>query len=267
MQGWLREPLVHFLAGGALLLALFAWKGEPADPASREISINSEVLGAIAGGFEAQMGRAPTDAELDSLTQRYVREEVLYREALRLGLDQDDAIIRRRLAQKMDLIAAARVDAALPADEVLEDWLTSHPARFADEARYTVDQVRFEEEQAAHEGIEALRDGADTGRFASTLDLPSSMSDVRRRELLDRFGTQFVRELDGLEASSDWQGPIPSGLGWHAVRLRSVRAAELPPLDTIRERVLADWRAATAAKREEEAYQLLREAYTVDIER
>ncbi len=267
MSHWLKEPLVHFLIGGAVLFGFFAWTGTPSDPASREITIDSEVLGAISSGYEQQMGRAPTDSELDALTERFIREEVLYREALRLGLDQNDAIVRRRLAQKMDLIAAARAEAANPSEEELQAWLEEHPTRFATDAKYTFEQLWFEERQGSLRALRALQEGSSAQELVASIDLPNRVSAMPRSEVLDRFGQQFVRGLESLEAGGAWQGPIPSGLGWHVIRLTQVEASELPQLDDIRERVEADWRSNTASARKDAAYQLLRDAYTVEIER
>ncbi|HCO45837.1 MAG TPA: peptidyl-prolyl cis-trans isomerase, partial [Erythrobacter sp.] len=96
IRHWLRDPLAHFLIAGAVIWAGLALVGEPVDPASRTIELSRERQAGIAFGFERMMGRAPTDAEMDSAIKRWVREEVLYREALRLGLDEGDAVVRRR---------------------------------------------------------------------------------------------------------------------------------------------------------------------------
>ena len=101
LPGWTREPLVHFLVAGALVFAFFALRGNEVDPASRVIDVDRETQAQIALGFERMMSRPPTDAELAGLIENYVHDEVLYREAIRLGFDRDDAIVRRRLAQKI----------------------------------------------------------------------------------------------------------------------------------------------------------------------
>ena len=267
MPRWLKEPLVQFLIGGALLFGFFAWMGTPSDPASREITVDFEQLDAISMGFEQQMGRAPTDSELDTLIERFVREEVLYREALRLGLDQDDAIVRRRLAQKMDLIASAQAEAAKPTDEELKEWLNRHPARFTSDAEYTFEQLYFADKDAADDAL-TTRDGAQISRDKrARIELPAGATQMKRSEILDRFGQQFVRELEALNPSEEWQGPIPSGLGWHLIRLTQVNASRLPQLDEIRARVEADWRSGTAKARKDAAYTLLRDAYTIQIDR
>lgn len=265
--GWTREPLVHFLVAGALIFAFFTWRGVEPDPASRSIDIDREVQAQIAIGFERLMGRAPTDAELDAQIDRYVREEVLYREALRLGLDQDDAIVRRRLAQKMDLLASAQAETAQPSEEVLRQWYDDHPERFSDEVRYTLDQVWFAKENAAQTALGRIADADIWREIGGEISLPPSLENADRTEVTRGFGEVFVQQLMQLEPDEEWQGPLRSGLGWHLVRLRAVEASQPLPFDEYRDEVLDDWRSATIAERREEAYRVLRDAYQVEIDR
>ncbi|MEP5936780.1 MAG: peptidylprolyl isomerase [Erythrobacter sp.] len=264
---WTREPLVHFLIGGALLFGWFTWQGSPVDPASRSIIVDRDTLGSISAGFEQQMGRFPSDTELDNLIERHIREEVLYREALRLGMDQDDAVIRRRLAQKMDLVAGSQAELLEPSDEVLTKWLAEHPARFAQDPLYSFEQLGFVQRTTADAALKTEDLASRLETAAPTMELPKAVSGMSRQEIQTRFGQQFVRELDQLEPGDQWQGPVPSGLGWHLVRLQEVSAENLPALDDIRDDVESDWRLGTAANRKQQAYQLLRGAYSVEIDR
>lgn len=260
---WLREPLVHFLIGGAALWLFLAWQGTPADPASRTIHITQEDRARMALQWQRMMQRPPTDAELDSLTQSWLREEVLYREALRLGLDRDDAVVRKRMANKMDMIAASMVEAETPDDATLEAWLTAHPHRFADDVRYSFDQLYFADKADA---VAALA-SADPARLGQSLSVPGSVRGRDARLVEKDFGRAFLASLDGLKAGPQWQGPVASGYGWHLVRLNKRVTGAVPPLSTIRSRVETDWRAQTAGQRKDDAYALLRDAYDVTIER
>ena len=262
---WVREPLVHFLLAGSLIFLFFLWKGEPVDPASRLISIDPEQQAQLALSFERTMRRAPTDAELDNLIDRYVRDEVLYREALRLGLDQDDAVVRRRLAQKMDILASSRLETVVPSDELLQGWLDTYPERFTAEARYSLDQLWFATRNAAEGQLVRLQQGMNWQEAGEPISLPNSFDAEDRAEILNRFGEQFVGEIEALEVSDEWQGPAPSGLGWHLIRLRSRDLGQVPPLSSIRSQVENDWRISTMEQRRDEAYQLLRDAYQVDV--
>lgn len=267
LPDWMREPLVHFLVAGALIFGLFSLQGEDVDPASRTIEVDRETQAQIALGFERLMSRPPTDAELDGQIERYVREEVLYREALRLGLDADDAIVRRRLAQKMDMLAGARAETEQPSEETLQQWLAQNPERFASDTRYSLDQLWFAEESSATAAQSRLARTEDWQSLGERISLPASLENEPRDEVLDRFGVRFAAAIDELEAGDTWQGPVASGLGWHLVRLREKTASSVPPLSEIREHVENDWRSKTIDQRREDAYHVLREAYTVTIDR
>lgn len=260
LPAWAREPLVHFLVGGVAIFAVFAWIGQPVDPASREITVSREQQAQIALQFQRTMQRPPTDAELDRLVERWVRQEVLYREALRLGLDQDDAVLRQRLAQKMEALASNRTELADPGDAVLQAWLEDNPQRFLPEYRVSFQQAWFESEADALAALDS-----EVEPQGGEISLPRSVDALPKAQVEARFGRQFAEELTALAADGAWQGPIPSGFGWHAVRLtaRDTDAAELEP---IRTRVLDDWRFRTGADRRDDAYGVLREAYTVTLE-
>ena len=264
---WTREPLVHFLAGGALLYAFFALRGDEPDPASRVIEVDRTAQAQVALGFQQLMNRPPTDAELDALIDRYVREEVLYREALRLGLDRDDAIVRRRLAQKMEMLASARAETERPSDEILRQWFREHPARFAEEPAYTFDQLWFEDQGAASAALARLGADPEWRGDGESISLPPRVEKMPRAEVSERFGAQFAGELAGLAPAGKWQGPVSSGFGWHLVRLREIDAGNVPAFESVRQEVENDWRAATIEARKEEAYRVLREAYRVEIAR
>jgi len=265
--GWTGEPLVHFLIAGAVIFAFFAWRGEEVDPASRTISVDREQQAQIALGFERMMQRPPTDAELDSQIERYVRDEVLYREALRLGLDRDDAVVRRRLAQKMDMLASAQAETEQPSAKVLLAWYDAHPERFADETRYTFDQLWFDSEVAARSAMGKVRSAKDWRRLGQAISLPPSLTGEARDEVLARFGEQFLTAIDLLEPGEQWQGPVRSGFGWHLVHLRAREPGKPRPFAEIANTVENDWRTATIAARREEGYRLLREAYKVEIDK
>lgn len=265
LPGWTREPLVHFLIAGMLIYALFAWRGEEADPASRFITVDREQQAQLALVFERTMGRAPTDAELDAQIERFVREEVLYREALRLGLDREDAVVRRRMAQKMDMLASARIEATTPDEAELRRWYQQNGARFAQDASYSFDQLWFDSEKAAKVAQAKIARGAEANGLGQPISIPRSVKAMPSAEVLSRFGIQFMEELGRLDAGQGWQGPVPSGLGWHLVRLDRREVGQVPPFEEVRGAVLDDWRISSIAARKDAAYQVLRGAYSVKV--
>jgi peptidyl-prolyl cis-trans isomerase C len=261
LPAWTREPIVHFLAAAAALFLFFGWVGEPADSASRTITVTREDRAALALQWERTMQRPPTNAELDTMVENFLREEVLYREAIRLGLDRDDPVVRKRLSNKMDYLAASMAETAAVSDATLADWLAEHPERFAPDVRYSFDQLYFSERAAAGA---ALAGGRTVGE---TISLPSTFDNADRTIVEGRLGQTFTAALDALEPSQSWAGPVASGFGWHLVRLRNRVVGTPPELADIRDRVEADWRSSTEAQRRKDAYEMLRSAYRVSVEK
>lgn len=263
----LREPLVHFLVAGAVIFAVLSWRTPPDDPASRQIHVSREDQARLSVNFAEIMGRPPTQAELDALVDRWVRDEVLYREALRLGLDDGDAVVRKRLAQKMDVLAASAADTETPGNEALQKWLNTHPERFATDMTLTFDQLYFTTRGRAVVARTLLEGGADWTRVGDPVSLPAHFEKASRKAISDEIGVDFAHAVGGMTPGKGWQGPIDSALGWHLVRLTAKEPGVLPPLASIRTRVENDWRAETGRQRQEAAYKTLRDAYTVRIDR
>ena len=263
VRAWLKEPLVHFLLAGAAIFALFAVLGEPVDPADRTIEVDRERQALIALDFERTMQRPPTDAELAGLVDRWVREEVLYREALRLGLDRGDPVVRRRLANKMDFLASSQADLSSPDDAELREWYADNAARFADGGTVGFEQAYYANEAAARAALGvAETDSVPRGQLSA---LPREMVDAPLRDVEGRFGRAFAEALGRLDVGDRWQGPVQSGLGWHLVRLRHRETGAAPPFGEVREQALAEWRLAEGARQREAAYRVLADAYTVEI--
>lgn len=261
---WAREPLVHFAALGALLYVALTWGGSPPDPSSRLITVGTAEKESIAQSWAMTMGRAPTDAELDQAVEKHVREEVLYREALRLGLDEGDTVVRRRLVSKMDMSASLAAETAEPSDETLRAFMEEnreeYAAQMAANARVTFDQRLFASETTARAAL-----SSEAGEGQATA-LPRSVSAQSLRDVEARFGQRFVAELGALEPADEWQGPVASGFGWHLVRLTG-RTLPEPDFGELREIIANDWRSAQIKIRKERAYETLRSAYRIEIER
>lgn len=266
LPDWTREPLVHFLVAGFVLFVALTWGGSGnVDPASRVINVDREQQAQLALQFERTMGRAPTDAELDAAIDQFVRDEVLYREASRLGLDQGDAVVRRRLVTKMDLSASAAAEAAQPDEATLRAFYKNNRARYAEPGRVSFDQVYFAREDAARAALPGL--GTDWKGKGEAISLPPSFDDLAQPEVSARLGEVFVAALTDLKPGEAWQGPLRSGFGWHLVRLRARGSGDPPKFEDIRQQVENDWRSAEIAGRKERAFEVLREAYRVDIAR
>lgn len=262
----LREPLLHFLIAGLAVFALSIWRGDAVDPDSRTITIGEDKVVQLSASWEQTWRRPPSQREMDAMIRDYIKEEIYYREARRLGLDEDDAVIRRRLRSKMEFLAGAEAESARPDDNVLRAWLQKYPSRFAPDAEYYLDQIYLGSENAGNAAatLKALAQGADWTKQGVAISLPKSLERAGRAEVEKRFGEDFAKSVAAL-SSGAWSGPVASGFGLHLVRVRDVRAPSIPKLADVRQIVENDWRAATYKDREAKAYQALLDGYKIRI--
>lgn len=269
----LREPLVHFLIAGAAIFAFYAWRGDSVDAGDRQITVREEQVQRLANIWAQTWRRPPNTQELDGLIRDYIKEEVYYREALRLGLDTDDAIVRRRLRAKMEFLATSEAETMVASDAVLQAWLDKNPARYA-----TDRLISFQSVYVSTTGGEApalpkakavlvqLRGGANPKGLGDPISLPQNLAGATADEINRQFGEAFAAKLIDLP-KGEWAGPIASGFGLHLVRVDTVSAVRTPKLAEVRQRVENDWRSATHIARENQAYQTLLDGYDIKIER
>lgn len=266
----LREPLVHFLLAGLALFLFFAWRGDAVDPESRTITITEGQIERLAENWAQTWQRLPTQTEIDGLIRDFVKEEVYYREGLRLGLDQDDMIIRRRIRSKMEFLASSELENEVPTDATLQALLDKNPQAYAAEVRYSFDQIYLaaQDEPAARSRVTqvmvSLNKGAEWQKLGDAISLPRSSESVDRARISSDFGDDFAASLAGLR-TGQWAGPVASGFGLHLVRIRAVQASAKPKLADVRQRLENDWRAQTVKDREAKAYQALLNSYTIRI--
>jgi len=267
MSRLFRDPLVHFLLGGVLLFALYARVG--AGPERRDrVVVGEAEIERLVSTFARTWMRPPTRGELDGLIDDFVTEEILYREALELGLDRNDLVIRRRLRQKMEFLAQDLTDPTAD-DEQLRSYLADNPERFSEPERWSFRQIfldpQREGEGRAEELLARLRANPDDADAAGdpTL-LPRSLERASAREIEGTFGEGFARALAGLDVG-DWSGPHVSSYGLHLVRVREREAGRLPSLDEIRPVVEREWSTEQRRELNERFERGLRERYEIEI--
>jgi len=266
MKGVLREPLVHFFVLGAVVFGLFALFDDTPPPVSGQtITVTVEDARRLVAEFEATWRRAPTAEELDSMIAQYIREEIYVREAAALGLDEGDAVIRRRLQLKMEFLTEAGAQAVDPDDTLLEAHLTAHPDRFAFAPRVAFQQILLGETEGRATVTElraSLNSGRDPVEVARPSLLPASLPSSPQQVVDGTFGAGFFDEVAELPLGQ-WAGPVATPFGRHLVLVTELQEGGLPPLNAIRERVLQDWRATFAAGLREERFEAMRARYTV----
>lgn len=269
----LREPLVHFLVAGLVIFAghRFLNGGGDLPETSRRIEITEGELRQLALGWRAQGRPEPSGAELRSLVENRVREEILYREALALGLDRDDTIVRRRLAQKMEFLADDPAALREPSRDELRAWFAAHAERFAVASRASFRHLYFSpdrrgprarDDAAAALGRLAGGEEPDATALADPFMFQDTYPDRPREQIASVFGASFASALFELPAGS-WQGPIESGYGWHLVWLDSITPARVPEFDAVEADVRAEWVAEQRRANVERTLAGLRGRYEV----
>ncbi len=265
-----REPLVHVLVLGVLLFALHRFLAPPS--ASREIVVPADALAGLRDDFRRRTGRMPSATDEQALVDAWVDDEILVREGLALGLDRGDAIVRRRLIQKMQLLLENTETVPPPSDAELEAFLAAHATRYASPPRVTFTQV-FVSAQRAGDGAgseaEALRARLDAGADPSTLGDPFLRGREFRlhsqAELASIFGPAFAAAVMALPGET-WSAPLRSTFGLHLVRVSETRPGAAPELASVREQVEREWRVERRATLDREARARLRSRYVVRVE-
>lgn len=262
----LREPLVHFLIAGAFVFVLLS--GRAPDLGERRIVVDEKVVASLVNRFQDSFRRLPTKDETDGLIRDWVQDQVYYREALNLGLDQDDEVVIRRLRRKMEAMAVAEAESRTPSDEELQALIDKDPARYAEDPRTSFEQVYLgadtpENRKLAEGQLAELRRGKSVP--AVPAPLPASFNQASGDEISSQFGDEFTIALRNV-APGQWTGPLASGLGLHLVRVNARGAPQPPALDKVRQRVENDWRAAANARARADAYARILKGYDVVIE-
>ena len=266
LRKFIREPLVHFLGGALLIFAFFWATGTGRDPADYAISIDGTDIDRLTTDWIQNFRRAPTQQELDGLIDQEIAEEIYYREALRLVLDKNDPVIRRRLFTKMRFVDGESSEDAAPTDAMLQQWMDQHPGKYALSPLYDFEQIYFGQISAAEaaDRINQLNDGARPAAFAQSLSLPAAVERADIAEISRQFGDRFAGQMEKLQPGI-WSGPVASGFGVHAVKITTETPGKKAALDDVRQRVVNDWRAARPAKQKENALSRYRAQYEITV--
>lgn len=272
-RAW-REPLVHFILIGLALFGVWSWqhRGRSGIEPSHEIALTFDDLRAIDLSFESQWHRPPTIEELNAMVESKVQEEILYREGLAMGLDKDDVIVKRRMAQKMQFLAEDVAAAHEPSSSELQAWFAQHSDKFALPGRASFRHLFFSFDKRGQnaQGDAAAMLAKLTGQPESTplaaladrfmfQDYYAERTPV---DLAKEFGPSFAVKVFKLQPRS-WQGPVESGFGWHLVFVESVIPGRIPAFEEMEPEVKTAWLGYEKEKAWREAYARLRKRYTV----
>jgi hypothetical protein len=267
----LAEPLLHFLVIGIALFAAYKWMA-PDDSAGRRIVITQGVIDDLVTQHVAAKGREPSDIELKYLIESYVHDEILYREGVKLGLERDDIVVKRRVRQKIEMMAEEDASTRAPTDADLSAYLTANQTRFVQPAILTFEQV-FIGESTSSPGVvhavaltrEALRKGAEPEELGKPTLLPHRMTRTPADLVARDFGSSFAAALEKAPVG-EWVGPIDSSFGTHYVRVTDRTPAVAPELAAIRDQVVREWENERRQRARDDTYMKMRGEYQVTIE-
>lgn len=276
MRRCLRDPLAGFAAAAGGVFLLFAALGKEASDPARIVEITRADIDHLKESFQVVWLRPPNEDELRELIDERVRDEIFYREALAMGLDRDDAVVRRRMRQSLEMMASepgSATEPTDPTDEDLETYLRQNPDRYRTESILSFQQIYFNSEKrgagsAASKLLEELRTKGDSLSASELGDrtlLPAGRVDARISEVAAQFGRDFSEALSR-SPEGEWVGPIESPYGIHLVRVDHRVEGGIPSLRDVRDAVLRDFKAARAENAEAEFFASILSRYTIDVE-
>ena len=276
LQRWLREPLLHFLLIGLVLFAVYHTLHPNSGQGDRlgRIELTADDLRQLELAWAAKWQRPPGPEELRNLVAAKVREEILYREGLALGLDKDDTIVKRRLAQKVEFLSEDVSTIRDPGVQELKAWFEQNASRFALPSRATFRHLYFsfdrrggQSRNAATRALAELAgqpaDSPATVNLADPFMYQSYYADRTPEYVANVFGTKFAQGLAQLKPVPSWQGPIESGFGWHLVWVDSLTSGRVPDFEEVEPEVKNDWMAEQRAEARRKAFETMKSRYEI----
>jgi hypothetical protein len=271
MRTLLGEPMLHFLLLGIVLFGAYRWVS-PGDSGGHRIVITQGVVDDLVTQHVAARGREPSTTELNHLIESYVRDEILYREGVRLGLERDDIVVKRRVRQKIELMEEEDASTRTPTDADLSAYLGAHQARFVQPGLLTFEQIFLGQSASGPEVVRAvavtraaLRNGTDAEELGMRTLLPHRMIETPADLVARDFGPSFAAALEKVPVG-EWVGPIDSSFGAHYVRVSDRTPAVSPQLTAVRDQVVREWENERRQRARNDAYAKMRGEYQVSIE-
>ncbi len=267
LNSFWRHPLFHFAVLGVLIFVWDAVKNEGPSQTSLNITVTSPEVTRMVSLWEKTWGRPPTPEELQGLVKEHIREEIYYREAKALGLDQNDIVIRRRLRQKMEFLSSDVVETQAVEDSILLEYYNKNMREYQAPATLSVQQIYYSDAQKeqAITDLQKLKNEANINGLGEPISLPSKLENADSSQISKVFGSVFYSQIEKLEPNI-WHGPIRSGFGVHLVRTSSFSPAKPLAFSDVKTKVEADWRAQAIMDKRDESYQELRDTYNVTIQ-
>ncbi|MDH3322563.1 MAG: peptidyl-prolyl cis-trans isomerase [Flavobacteriaceae bacterium] len=272
MKKILKEPFFHFILIGIVLFLLYGMVSEKSN-SKNSIIINDFDVNSLIASWEQQWKRLPTEKELQNLINLKVKQEIFYQEALKMNLDHNDEIIKRRLAQKMQFLSNDIASLKDPSDEELQAYYKANASKYLTPATYSLYQITFSADHRNDnfkDATEILK-AFENASFEEMKDkgdaLPFSYNfiDVTSDELSLQLGSKFSEALKD-QKINQWVGPVPSGFGYHLVYITEKTEPQLPDFDVNKKDVIQDYEYDIEKEMNELMYQELKKNYNIEID-
>jgi len=272
MKHWHKEPLFHFLTIGLTIFVVYSIVNkEEAAVSGNKIVVSNAEIGRLSDNWSKRWKRPPTKAELQGLIESYIKEEVYYREALALGLDKNDTILRRRLMQKLEFLSNDLAELNQPGETELNKYFVDNQDKYKLPARISFTHIFFSVDKR---GAKAFEDAKDALPELNVLRAPErgdsfmmeyDFSQETPTEVARLFGLDFAEQLFTV-GKNTWQGPLASGYGFHLVRISEKIDCRMPELASVIEKVRTDYMFEQRQKMNKEIYERFKERYEIVVE-
>lgn len=267
------EPIIQFILSGIILYLMVSFVQQQRDFQQREIIVDSDRIALMIMNYKTQTGSLPSKQQLDALIEDYISEEIYYREAKKMGLDKDDEIIRRRLAQKLTFMQSGLAEIKNPGDADLLAFYNSHPDLFMQDASASFSHVYFSttnsnDSIARQRAVEALQQlkKSSLQRSPSSGDpfpLQYDYTDQTATDVRQNFGSNAFADSVFQAATNTWTGPVQSGYGWHLIYISSRGTKALKDYSNVKEEVKIKYLESAKAEQDKQAFEKLRSRYII----
>ena len=251
----MKSHVFWFAVLGTLIFIIDEQTVDPLDT----IVVDAALERNVAALWAAQIQREPTEAELASLVEDWIAEEIWYRESMRLNLAEEDDIVRRRMIQKMQFIAEQEAELT-PTEAELRAYYAENQTRYELPSSISFEQLQF---QSREEAIDALTTGESPADLAEAS--MQSRVNVRQspRDVASTFGPEFTRSLGRFDVAENWQGPIQSSFGWHLVKVLEITAPAIAPIEDIRATLIGDYTYDSRMRAQRDFIEQVRPNYNI----
>lgn len=271
MKKLIKEPLFHFLVLGAFIFVLFGIINSDAD-SSEAIIIDDDDVNSLISKWESQWKRPPTEKELEDLLRNAVRQEIYYQEALKMNLDHNDEIIKRRLSQKLEFLSSDFASLKTIEDDELQVYFDENIETYRQPSSYSFYQIIFTSdnhqspEEKANEILKNFPSASieDMKAKGDSFAFNYEFNEINSNQLRIKFGTGFPEQMESLEIQK-WVGPIRSGFGYHLIFISEKITSYIPKLDEVKEKVLTDFEYDYQETMIEDIYKGLKQNYTIQV--